>query len=164
EYVDTDHELEEFGARGAWLAGRLPESASFNVTCVAARANLPRLSALAEWFAARGIAFKVQPEKQDREVIAYTEEERDVLGALGGHNRTGEIGHDFGGRPCWAGALSFTLDDRGHAWRCYPARRYRAQYLGNILDGSLLLARGPSPCLYSYCNCTVPIERRMMPR
>jgi hypothetical protein len=133
------------------------------VTTVATRERLARLAHLARWFDERGIAFKVQPEKQDREVIAYTDEERAALLALGGHNGTGEIRHDFGGRPCWAGALSFTLDDRGDAWRCLPARRYRAQYLGTMLEGTFQLARGPSPCLYTYCNCTVPIERKMMP-
>ena len=79
-------------------------------------------------------------------------------------NGLGEVVPSFQGRPCWAGARSFTLDAEGHAWRCYPARRFRAQYLGNMLDGSFRLARGPSACLYAYCNCTVPIERRMMPR
>lgn len=164
EYVDTDERLEEFATRAEWVAHRLAEHGSLNVTCVATRANLPRLAELAAFFAARGVRFKVQPEKQDRDVIAYTAAERARLLALGGHNDTHEIGHDFEGRPCWAGARSFTLDDRGDAWRCYPARRYRAQYLGNMLDGSFRLARGPSPCLYSYCNCTVPIERGMMPR
>ncbi len=163
EYVDTDAELDDFAARARWVRDRLPDGGSLNVTCVATRTNLPRLPSLAAWFAERAIRFKIQPEKQDRDVIDYTEEERRALVDLGGHNGTGAVGHDFEGRPCWAGARAFTLDDRGDAWRCYPARRYRSQYLGNLLDGTFSLARGPSPCLYSYCNCTVPIERRMMP-
>ena len=160
----TPEDLGAFIQKGAWLQGRLPRGASFNVTCVATRANLPRLEGLADLFTQSGLRFKVQPEKQDREVIEYTEEERGLILRLGGHNGLGEIAPSFKGRPCWAGARSFTLDDRGDAWRCYPARRFRAQYLGNFLDGTFRLARGPSPCLYSYCNCTVPIERNMMPR
>ena len=164
EYVATDEALDAFAAKAEWLRDRLPAEASLNVTSVATRERLDRLPALAATFAGRGLRFKVQPEKQDREVIAYTAGELARLVALGGHNGTGTVAHDFRGRPCWAGSRSFTLDDRGDAWRCYPARRHRLQYLGNFLDGTFRLARGPSPCLYSYCNCTVPIERRMMPR
>ncbi|HEV2863925.1 MAG TPA: radical SAM protein [Pyrinomonadaceae bacterium] len=164
EYAGTQAALEAFIRKAERVRARLPPGASFNVTCVATRANLPRLEDLAALFAHRGLRFKVQPEKQDREVISYTEAEREIILRLGGHNGLGEVAPSFGGRPCWAGARSFTLDDRGNAWRCYPARRFRTQFLGNFLDGSFRLARGPSPCLYAYCNCTVPIERHMMPR
>jgi MoaA/NifB/PqqE/SkfB family radical SAM enzyme len=164
EYADSPAEMEAFIGKAVWTQAQLPEGASLNVTSVATRANLPRLEAVAELFAARGLRFKVQPEKQDREVISYTEDEKRLILRLGGHNGLGELRPSFKGRPCWAGARSFTLDDKGNAWRCYPARRYRAQFLGNFLDASFKLAHGPSPCLYAYCNCTVPIERGMMPR
>lgn len=164
EYVSTPEVMGAFLNKAVWLQEQLPAGASLNVTCVATRANLPRLEALVEVFSGRGLRFKVQPEKQDREVIRYTDEEKHLILHLGGHNGLGLVAPSFKGRPCWAGARSFTLDDKGNAWRCYPARRYRAQFLGNFLDGSFTLARGPSPCLYAYCNCTVPIERGMMPR
>jgi MoaA/NifB/PqqE/SkfB family radical SAM enzyme len=157
------HKLAAFIGKARWLKERLPASASLNVTCVATHGNLPRLPALRDRFAAAGLTFKVQPEKQARQIVDYTAEERAALLALGGHNLTDEIAHDFHGLPCWAGARYFTLDDRGAAWRCYPARRFRRQYLGNFLSEDFTLARGPSPCLYDYCNCTVPIERGMLP-
>lgn len=164
EYADrSPAEFDEFVEKCRWAISRLRSPASFNVTCVATRENLPRLAAYAAAYAAAGVTFKVQPEKRDREVVDYSEEERALLLSFGGHNMTGEIAPDFGGCPCWAGALYFTLDDRGHAWRCYPARKSRRQYLGNFLSPDFRLARGPSPCLYSYCNCTVPIERGMTP-
>jgi hypothetical protein len=192
EYAGTAAALAAFVEKACWFIEQLPSGATvsaqgapqgdlpqaaFNTTCVATRTNLPRLPALKAYFEARGVRFKVQPEKQNRDVIDYTPDERALLLALGGHNDLGTIAPAFRGRPCWAGALSFTLDDRGHAWRCYPARRYSAQYLGNFLDGSsatasaegpgtapsFRLAAGPTPCLYEYCNCTVPIERGMMP-
>ena len=109
------------------------------------------------------VGFKVQPEKQDRDVIAYTDGEKSQLVSLGGHNATGRVAPSFRGLPCWAGARSFILDHEGHAWRCYPARRYRTEYLGNVLDGSFRLHEGAGPCVYAYCNCTVPQERGMMP-
>jgi MoaA/NifB/PqqE/SkfB family radical SAM enzyme len=163
EYMGSPEGLEAFIGKAVWFQGRLPEGASFNVTTVATRASLPRLDELAGLFARHGLRFKLQPEKQDREVIEYTEEERSLLLRLGGHNGLGEVAPSFRGKPCWAGSRYFTLDDKGNAWRCYPARRFRKQYLGNFLDGTFKLSRGPSPCLYDYCNCTVPIERGMMP-
>lgn len=156
--------LDDFLARCAHVSARLLPPASLCVTCVATRANLPRLPGLRERFLRAGITFKVQPEKQDRDVIAYEPHERAQLVALGGHNLTGEIAPDFEGRPCWSGSRYFILDDRGNAWRCYPARRYRREPLGNLLDGTFRLWDEPRPCSYSYCNCTVPIERGMMPR
>jgi MoaA/NifB/PqqE/SkfB family radical SAM enzyme len=164
EYVDTPTELESFMHKAVWMQAQLSPNASFNVTCVATRANLSRLEYLNDLFTRRGLLFKVQPEKQNREVIQYADDERDIILRLGGHNGLGQVSPSFQGRPCWAGARSFTLDDKGNAWRCYPARRFRTQFLGNFLGEGFSLARGPSPCLYAYCNCTVPIERGMMPR
>lgn len=155
--------VSSFIARAAAAQRALPPGASLVVTCVATRANLPVLAALQTRFRAAGVRLKVQPEKQDREVIDYAPHERAQLVQLGGHNDTGRIAPDFGGQPCWAGARYFVVDDRGAAWRCYPARRYRNESLGNLLDGSFRLHDAARSCLYTYCNCTVPIARGMMP-
>lgn len=148
-------------AAGLVVEGR---GASFCVTSVATRGNLPRLMGIAEEFEAAGLVFKVQPEKQGGEVIEYDAGEKDQLLQLGGHNRTGRIEHRYEGRPCWAGARYFILDDRGQAYRCYPARRGRVERLGDFLSSEFELTEGPRPCLYRSCNCTVPIERKMMAR
>ena len=131
-------------------------------TLVATRENMERVDALrALW-----PKLKVQPEKQDRDVVAYSAAERARLEAWGGHNGTGWIDPDFSGRDCWAGARYFIVDHRGDAFRCYPARRARASAgahaLGNVLDGSFRLALRAAPCAYSYCNCTVPQQRGMV--
>lgn len=156
EYADAG----EFLAKARWFAtvhrGRLC------VTCVATRGNLPRLGDLAARYQAAGVSFKVQPEKQDRDVIEYSADEQRELIRLGGHNRTGRIAPSFRGRPCWAGARYFIVDHRGDAYRCYPARRYRKEFLGNLLDGSFALRDEPAACRYDYCNCTVPQERGMV--
>jgi MoaA/NifB/PqqE/SkfB family radical SAM enzyme len=162
EYVDSDAELSSFAERATFVQEKIAGFGSFNITCVATRQNISRLLELKNFFEARGLRFKIQPEKQERDIIEYTDEEKRFLLSLGGHNQLQELHFNFQGRPCWAGAKSFTLDDKGNAWRCYPARRYRAQYLGNLLTENFSLADGPSPCLYAYCNCTVPIERKMM--
>jgi hypothetical protein len=170
EYVDIDDgtagttTVAAFLAKCVTVQSMLPAGASLVVTCVATRALLPRLPSLLARLSASGVRFKVQPEKRDRDVIDYTSGERDQLVQLGGHNGLGVVAPDFGGQPCWAGARSFIVDDRGLAFRCYPARRYRRETLGNFLDASFTLRDAPTTCLYSYCNCTVPIARRMMPR
>ncbi|MCB9679090.1 MAG: radical SAM protein [Alphaproteobacteria bacterium] len=156
EYADTD----AFLAKAVWFAGI--HAGPVCVTCVATRETLPELPGLKARFEAAGIAFKAQPEKQDRDVIAYTPAERDALLALGGHANTGRIDPDFEGRPCWAGARYFIVDHRGEAFRCYPARRYRTERLGNLLDGTFRLGRGAEPCRYTYCNCVVPQSRGMV--
>ena len=135
-----------------------------NVTTVAKRDALPGLLKLARRFAETGLTFKIQPEKQNSRVIDYTEEERELLLALGGHNLTGEIDHRYLGRPCWAGACSMILDDEGEAWRCYPARKARRDRLGSFLDEGFTLASSPTPCTYESCYCSVPIARGMMSR
>lgn len=130
------------------------------VTCVATRAALPRLRALREQFAP--ISFQVQPEKVDRDVRPLDDAERAELLALGGHAGVGAVDPDLSGRPCWAGARYFIVDDRGAAWRCYPARRYRLEPLGDFLDPRFRLRTEAEPCRYRYCNCAVPQQRGMV--
>lgn len=141
------------------------------VTTVATRAVLrpganpgqPRIVSLAALARDRGLPFKLQPEKQDREVIAYSADETARMLALGGHNLTGRIVHRFQGRPCWSGSRYFILDDQGLGFRCYPARRWKRERMGSFLEPGFRLAAGPTPCQYETCNCTVPIARGMMP-
>jgi len=125
EYVADGDAAAAFAAKAAWLQALLSERADpalpaprVCVTTVATRAALPRLAEIAAPFAAAGVTFKVQPEKQDRDVIAYTPAEEATILALGGHNLTGRIAHDFQGLPCWSGARYFILDDQGQAFRC----------------------------------------------
>ncbi|MCB9797120.1 MAG: radical SAM protein [Alphaproteobacteria bacterium] len=156
EYADPEAFLE----KALWFVGL--HQGAFVVTCVATRETLPRLAELQRRFGEAGVSFKAQPEKQDRDVIAYTPAEREALLALGGHNGLGHIDPDLSGRPCWAGARYFIVDHRGEAYRCYPARRYRQEHLGNLIDGSFSLFGDARPCAYRYCNCTVPQARGMV--
>lgn len=156
EYAEPDAFLAKARAVQAHHAG------AFVVTCVATRANLPRLADLRERYEGAGVAFRVQPEKQDRDVIDYDATERAVLVTLGGHNGTGAVAPSFAGQACWAGARYFIVDHVGDAYRCYPARRQRREHLGNLLDGTFRLRLDPAPCRYAYCNCTVPQQRGMV--
>ncbi len=170
-YVPGAAAVEAFAAKARWLGALLLETADpavprpgLCVTTVATREALPRLPALARLIRSEGLAFKVQPEKQDGRVVAYTPAGRALLLELGGHNLLGEIDHRYRGRPCWSGSRAFILDDEGKAFRCYPARRARRDSLGNLLDPSFTLRDGPTPCAYESCHCSVPIARGMMSR
>jgi MoaA/NifB/PqqE/SkfB family radical SAM enzyme len=169
EYVG-EADLDAFITKASWMEGELRARARPDlpaphvcVTSVATREALPRLPAIAARFIEAGVTFKVQPEKQDRDVISYAPEEREALLSLGGHNLTGRIEHRYQGLPCWSGSRYFILDDAGQAYRCYPARRYKIERMGDFLSPDFRLEDGPSPCLYKTCNCTVPIARKMMP-
>lgn len=159
EYVDPDVFLARF--RRVTQA----HEGSSCVTCVATRANLPRLAALRSLFAPT--PFKIQPEKLDRDVIDYSDAELDTLELLGGHNNTGMVAPSFLGRPCWAGSRYFVVDHRGECFRCYPARRQRSGLadggkLGNLLDATFSLRFDAQSCRYTYCNCTIPRDRGMV--
>jgi len=156
EYVDVD----AFVAKARRFADQ--HAGAFCVTAVATRALLPTLPDLAQRFAEADLVFKIQPEKQDRDVIDYSDDERAQLLALGGHAGSGRIDPNLSGRPCWAGARYLIVDHLGEAYRCYPARRYRREGLGNLLDGTFRLRLGAEPCRYSYCNCIVPQARGMV--
>jgi organic radical activating enzyme len=156
--------IERFLQRCVHTQAQLPAGASFVVTTVARPQHLTSLPALQAAFVRAGVVLKVQPEKQGRDVVAYSNEQQQQLVQLGGHNGTGVVAHDFGGQWCWSGARYLIVDDEGEAYRCYPARRYRAERIGNLLqdDFASLVWAAPRPCLYRYCNCTVPIARGMM--
>ncbi len=168
EYVD---DVAAFADKARWLQEQLERRAdsslpapSVNVTTVTTRPALGRLDELAALFLEHGVTFKVQPEKQDRDVVPYDDAARALLLRHGGHNHTGVLEHRFEGLPCWSGARYFILDDLGEAFRCYPARRYKVERMGSFLDPSFRLDDEAKPCRYSTCNCTVPIARGMMPR
>ena len=140
------------------------QGVKFHVTTVGTSDRLVELrDRVAPVFQKHGMVFKVQPEKVGGYVREYTEDEKQILLDLGGHNLTGEVAHNFQGRLCHAGANYFVIKSTGEAFRCYPASRIGGRYarLGSFADGIELLD-GPRLCPYSYCNCTVPIQRGMI--
>ena len=160
DYATADDFLE----RARWLAPALARGARFNVTSVGTPERLEELEQrVAPRFAEAGIAFKVQPEKVRGYVRDYTPDQQAALLRLGGHNRTGAIANDFQGQLCHAGMQYLVIRSDGQAFRCYPAKRVGGRYahLGSLQQGLKLLDRA-RVCPYTYCNCTVPIERGMM--
>lgn len=142
---------EEFGVR-------------FHVTSVGTPDRLRELrDEVAPLFRRHAIVFKVQPEKVGGYLRTYTPEEEQILLELGGHNQTGAIANNFQGRLCHAGANYIVVKSSGDVFRCYPASRVGGKYarLGSLAEGFTLLD-GPQICPYTYCNCTVPIQRGMI--
>lgn len=137
---------------------------SFHVTSVGVPERLVELrDTVAPFFQAHDIVFKVQPEKVSGYLREYTEEQTQILLALGGHNQTGQIAHNFQGKLCYSGANYMVIKSTGEVYRCYPASRVGGRFarLGSIQEGITLLD-GPRICPYTYCNCTVPIQRGMI--
>lgn len=181
EYVD---DVGAFAKRAQRIASRLADtSASLCVTTVATAAAMPRLSDLAKLFTDEGLSLKIQPERDEGHIVDYEPADVALIEELGGHNGLGAMAYDFFGRACWAGARFFVMDDRGEVYRCYPARRSvltalrvgsgkipnpererSLGKLGNFLDPSFRIPKGPEPCLYRHCYCSVPIARGMMAR
>jgi hypothetical protein len=162
EYTSATEMIARYNALVAPWVARDP--VRFNVTCVASPARLVELrDVVAPRFAEAGISFKVQPEKQRGRVIAYTDEQRAILLALGGHNGLGEVAPDYFGRRCLAGSRYLAIKSDGQVWRCYPASRYGGRYarLGSLHEGFEVLDEAKI-CPYTYCNCTVPIHRGMI--
>ena len=115
------------------------------------------------FFQHHGIVFKVQPEKIRGFVRDYDEAQKQILQELGGHNQTGNIENNFQGKLCHSGANYIVVKSTGEAFRCYPASRHGGKFsrIGTLSEGFTLLD-GPRICPYTYCNCTVPIQRGMI--
>jgi MoaA/NifB/PqqE/SkfB family radical SAM enzyme len=136
----------------------------FHVTTVGTPERLPEIrDRIAPFFRRHQIVLKVQPEKVAGYLRDYSPEEEQVLLELGGHNRTGAISHNFQGKLCYAGANYLVIKSTGDVYRCYPASRVGGRFarLGSLSEGFMLLD-GPRLCPYTYCNCTVPIQRGMI--
>jgi len=155
---------ESFIQRYEWIRPYERFGVQFHVTSVGAPARLQQLrDEIAPLFLGHGIALKVQPEKVNGYVRNYSEEEKAILLELGGHNHTGKIANNFQGRMCRSGSRYLVIKSNGEAFRCYPASRLGGQFarIGSLQTG-LQLLDGPQLCPYTYCNCTVPIQRGMI--
>lgn len=153
-----------FLAKYQWIRPYESLGVRFHVTSVAVPHRLLQLrDEIAPFFKSHGIMFKVQPEKIDGYVRDYTADEQQILLQLGGHNHTGRIENNFQGKRCRSGANYLVVKSNGKAFRCYPASRLGGKFAerGSLKDGFQLLD-GPAICPYTYCNCTVPIQRGMI--
>ncbi len=156
--------LESFVEKYEIIKEYEPLGVNFHVTSVGVPDRLVQLRDEVEpYFRNHGINLKVQPEKIRGYVRDYTDAQKNHLLQLGGHNQTGKIEHNFQGKLCYSGANYIVIKSSGEAYRCYPASRLGGRYskLGSLSEGIRLSDR-PRICPYTYCNCTVPIQRGMI--
>lgn len=161
EYADTSTFISRVPILAPWIRDH---GVRFCVTSVAVPSRLVQLrDEVAPALAAAGIRLKVQPEKVRGYVREYAPEELAILAELGGHNGSGEVAANYQGRLCWAGARYLVVKSSGEASRCYSASRVGGRHarVGSLAEG-FTLADGPRVCPYTYCGCTVPIERGMI--
>lgn len=155
---------ESFVERYSWIQPYESLGVRFHVTCVAVPSRLIQIrDQIAPLFRKHGIVFKIQPEKVSGYVREYSPSEQEILLMMGGHNQTGKIANNFQGRLCHAGFRYLVVKSNGKAYRCYPAARLGGRFAEcGSLDDGLDLLEGPKICPYTYCNCTVPIQRGMI--
>jgi len=78
---------------------------SFHVTSVGTPDRLQELKdKVLPFFESHGITLKIQPEKVRGYVREYSDQQKETLIQLGGHNQTGKIEHNFQGKLCYSGA------------------------------------------------------------
>jgi len=155
---------DDFLAKALAVGGLLADlpKASFVVNYVVQPGRIPLAAALRRQFEAAGLKFYPQLMRINGAPASYGLIDRwrlkhafaDLQGP-GAINR----GYRHQGKPCHAGHRYFILHPKGDAYTCYPGKREGSGYLGNIYDGSLRLNRGPLPCTYEVCPCTVPQNR-----
>ncbi|MDG2381587.1 MAG: radical SAM protein [Pirellulaceae bacterium] len=136
----------------------------FHITTVGVPDRLVQIrDEIEPFFRKHNLVFKVQPEKVGGYLRDYSPEQKQILLELGGHNQTGRIAHNFQGKLCHSGTNYIVIKSTGEAFRCYPASRVGGQFarLGSLSEGITLLD-GARICPYTYCNCTVPIQRGMI--
>jgi organic radical activating enzyme len=156
-------EPEAFADKAAWLVDQLDPEARFVVNQVVLpgrEAEAARCRAVVE---SRGLRWFPQLFKTKGGVAAYPDEAalRALIGDAPGP-REANTAPSYRGRTCWSGVEYFTVDKDGRAWSCRTAKRHRAGYLGNVLDGTVRLADLPRPCAWDICPCTVPANRGMI--
>ncbi len=160
EHVD----VEAFARKAAHLRARIDPTATLVVNSVVVPGRFDLLERAKDVLAAHDLRLFPQLMKQDGGLVDYLEERPrvDALIGIRPSPRVANVSPSYRGKLCWVGVEYFVLTQKGDAWSCRTARRFGQGFLGNVLDGSFALARGPLPCTYDICPCTVPANRGMI--
>lgn len=135
----------------------------FRVVSVAKKNHVAELSRIGEIFQKKNIRFYIQPQRDystcglEDPFVKYNKQELDIVEKSRGFFVKKNL--EFRGKMCWAGSKYFIINERGRAWRCQPALKLgcKKDYLGNLLEGTFKLNKGPSKCRYKYCVCPDPV-------
>jgi hypothetical protein len=154
---------EAFADKASWFTGQLDADARFVVNQVVLPGREAEALRARRVVEAHGLRWFPQLYKVKGGVADYPDPEalRRVIGDHPGP-RQANTAPSYRGRMCWSGVAYFAVDRTGEAWSCRTARRHGEGHLGNVLAGTLRLRRGPAPCPYEICPCTVPANRGMI--
>lgn len=159
EFADA----EAFADKAAWFVLQLDPATRFVVNQVVLPGREDEAARCRDALAARDIRWFPQLYKTGGGIATYPDP--DALIPLIGRRptpREANVAPSYRGRRCWAGVEYFVVDKDGGAWSCRTAKRYGQGRLGNVYDGEVALAAGPTPCSYDICPCTVPANRGMI--
>ena len=157
--------VERFLEKALRLRELIDPGARLVVNAVAVPGKLDEVERARERIQAAGLTFFPQWLKIKGGVHAYVEDDKPRLLRIFGSAptpREANVAPSYRGRACWAGADYFVLIQNGEGYRCRTAKRFSEGYLGNVLDGTLVLRNGPERCTYDICPCTVPANRGMI--
>ncbi|HJN72393.1 MAG TPA: hypothetical protein QGF58_00550 [Myxococcota bacterium] len=149
--------LRAFADKAAWFVAQLDPEVDFVVNQVVLPSRLDEARRCRDELEDRGLRWFAQWLKVRGHPVDY---DGDIEALVG--SRPANRSPSFRGRPCFAGALYFTVDADGSAWSCRTAKRRDEGRMGNLLHGSVALGSGASPCPYDICPCTVPVNRGMV--
>jgi MoaA/NifB/PqqE/SkfB family radical SAM enzyme len=161
EYTDAPTFIEKAVQLRSWLSPRT----SLIVNNVLVPGTLTDLAEVRRLVEGAGLRYFPQVMKTKRGVFPYSPADAALLQTLTGlrpTSREANMAPNYRGRLCWAGVEYFALEQNGDAWSCRTARRFKQGYLGNVLDGTFRLQKGPRRCPYDICPCTVPANRGMI--
>lgn len=141
----------------------------FSVHSVARKGQVLKIEKIARVFQNKGIRFVLQLERDytknniEEPFVNYTRQEKAVIKKVRRRFYNKNI-LKFKGYSCWSGSKYFVIDEKGDAYRCNPAQRFRDKrgYLGNLLKGTFKLRSRPITCHYDYCYCVEPISLGMI--
>jgi hypothetical protein len=164
--IHLEHtDVETFVAKACALRAAMDADASLVVNGVLVPGRLDHVAHAKGAIEAAGLRFFPQVMKKGGGVVTYAADDDARVAGLVGLSpspRKANVAPSYRGMTCWAGAEYFVLLQNGDGWSCRTSRRHGEGYLGNVLDGTFALARGPLPCGYDICPCAVPANRGMI--
>jgi len=152
-----DFKKDEVFLKKAIIINKILGNKRFSVRVVVKKRKLIYLTNLGKKLKKNNISFFLKPMRINDEntytqkTIDYNKKEWDLIKRFPLHNDENLSNINcYKGKKCWAGSMYFIIDEKGDAWRCYPAQKMRLSkdYLGNLINENFKLRNKATECLY----------------
>jgi pyruvate-formate lyase-activating enzyme len=156
---------EEFVEKATALREAMDPKARLVVNEVLVPGRLDEVARARELVEAAGLRWFPQVLKTKHGRFDYEAEDKARVEALTGSDptpREANLAPSYLGQLCWTGVEYFVMTQQGEVWSCRTARRHGQGFLGNALEGDVVLRGAPQPCPYKICPCTTPANRGMI--